>query len=139
MEWLLAHNCRANQQTSSFGSLEGTNIHFSQSILPVDAFGHWKSGQYTLSPDQKRITATVGGECASIYFGRTKIYGNGLLPIVTHEVPVWFDNIGKTSSFFLVPEIYIMYTIMYLYFQSKNGINNTTLALDMSASSYVIV
>ena len=98
MEWLLAHNCRANQQTSSFGSLEGTNIHFSQSILPVDAFGHWKSGQYTLSPDQKRITATVGGECASIYFGRTKIYGNGLLPIVTHEVPVWFDNIGKTSS-----------------------------------------
>ena len=100
MEWLLAHNCRANQQTSSFGSLEGTNIHFSQSILPVNAFGHLMSGQYTLSPDQKRITATVGGECASIYFGRKEIYGNGLLPIVTHEVPVWFDNIGKTSSFF---------------------------------------
>ena len=58
------------------------------------------SGQYTLSSDQKKITATVGGECASVYFGREKIYGNGLLPIVTHEVPVWFDNIGKTSSFF---------------------------------------
>ena len=119
MEWLLAHNCRANQQTSSFGSLEGTNIHFSQSILPVNAFGHLMSGQYTLSPDQKRITATVGGECASIYFGRTKIYGNGLLPIVTHEVPVWFDNIGKTSSFFLVPEIYIMYTICTCIFRAK--------------------
>ena len=100
MEWLLSHNCRPNQQTSSFGSLEGTNIHFSQSILPVDPFGYMMSGQYTLSPDQKRITATVGGECASIYFGRDKTYANGLLPFVTHEVPVWFDNIGKTSSFF---------------------------------------
>ena len=134
MEWLLAANCRANQQTSSFGSLEGTNIHFSQSILPVNPSGHMMSGQYTLSPDQKRITATVGGECASVYFGRKKIYANGLLPIVTHEVPVWFDNIGKTSSFFW----YRKYTL-YFYFQSKNGINNTILALDMSASSYVIV
>ena len=52
------------------------------------------SGQYTLSGDQKSITATVGGECASIYFGREASNGE----VSNFEVPVWFDNIGKTSS-----------------------------------------
>ena len=54
------------------------------------------SGQYTLSGDQKSITATVGGECASIYFGRE--VSNGEVTGFGFEVPVWFDNIGKTSS-----------------------------------------
>ena len=54
------------------------------------------SGQYTLSGDQKSITATVGGECASIYFGRE--ISNGVVSIVTYEVPVWFDSIGKILS-----------------------------------------
>ena len=75
--------------------LKGTNIHFSKSILPVNPFGHIASGQYTLSSDQKSIIATVGGECASIYFGQEK--SNGVVSAVTHEVPIWFDNIGKTS------------------------------------------
>ena len=54
------------------------------------------SGQYTLSGDQKKITATVGGECASIYFGSENV--NGAASYENFEVPVLFDNIGKTSS-----------------------------------------
>ena len=54
------------------------------------------SGQYTLSGDQKSITATVGGECASIYFGSEIL--NGQVSFVNFEVPVRFDNIGKTLS-----------------------------------------
>merc|ERR1712024_296563 len=58
--WLFAHTCRHyTQTTSSFGDLKGTNIHFSKSILPVSPFGNRASGQYTLSGDQKRITASV--------------------------------------------------------------------------------
>ena len=77
--------------------LKGTNIHFSKSILPVSPVGHGQSGQYTLSDDQKIMTATVAGECGGIYFGREK-FANGVVPFLTHEVPVLFDNIGKTSS-----------------------------------------
>ena len=78
--------------------LKGTNIHFSKSILPVSPVGYGTlSGQYTLSDDKKSITASVAGECAWIYFGREK-FANGILPFLTHEVPVMFDNIGKTFS-----------------------------------------
>ena len=75
---------------------KGTNIHFSKSILPVSPFGNRASGQYTLSGDQKSITATVGGECASTYFGSEM--SNGHVSYVNFEVPVLFDNTGKTSS-----------------------------------------
>ena len=100
LEWLYAHACRPAQLTNSYGNLEGTNIHFSQSILPVKAIGYAASGQYTLSDDKKSITATVRGECASIYFGQEDTFRTGGFthgPMLTHEVPVWFDNIGKTS------------------------------------------
>ena len=94
LEWLYAHACRPAQLTNSYGNLEGTNIHFSQSILPVKAIGYLSRGQYTLSDDKKSITATAGGECGSIYFGQEDVAKR---PMLTHEVPVWFDNIGKTS------------------------------------------
>ena len=97
LEWLYAHECRQAQMTNSYGNLKGTNIHFSQSILPAKAIGYGSSGQYTLSDDKKSITASVGGECGSIYFGQEK-FANGVVPFLTHEVPVLFDNIGKTSS-----------------------------------------
>ena len=101
LEWLYAFACRqAGEMTNSYGNLKGTNIHFSQSILPVKAIGYAASGQYTLSDDKKSITATVRGECASIYFGQEDTFRTGGFthgPMLTHEVPVWFDNIGKTS------------------------------------------
>ena len=77
--------------------LKGTNIHFSKSILSVSPVGYLESGQYTLSDDQKILTATVGGECGWIYFGREQ-FADGNMPFLTHEVPVLFDHIGKTSS-----------------------------------------
>ena len=73
---------------------KGTNIHFSNSILPVSPFPAHMIGQYTLSGDQKSITATVGGECALIYFGTA--ISNGQHTFANFEVPIGFDNNGKT-------------------------------------------
>lgn len=78
-KWLKAHSCHTGVFTTSVASLAGTKIKFSSTILPVNAVGSNADGSYTLSTNEKDMTITTKGDCASTYFGDDKVH---LLPVI---------------------------------------------------------
>ena len=102
LEWLYAGDC-SNVLVNAFGNLRGTNLKFPQSILPVDVKGYRDHltthvGKYTLSENDKRITASTMGRCAFTYYGAMTWSGFDV-GMKTHDIPVIFDNLGNFTIF----------------------------------------
>ena len=102
LEWLFAGDC-SNVIVYAYGNLKGTNLKFPQSILPVDVTGYRDHltthvGKYTLSENDKRITASTMGRCASTHYGVMTWSGYNV-GRRSHDIPVIFDNLGNLTIF----------------------------------------
>ena len=95
IEWLFAQDCNDQPDVNSVGSLTGTNLKFSPSILPVNAIGS-ENGEYIMSDDAKNITATARGECSYTFFGLMDDLSDGRdTTFFTFDIPVQFEKLGK--------------------------------------------